>query len=254
MQPAKILLRKAFTLIELLVVIAIIAILAALLLPALANARVKSDLTKSLNNQKQIGFASKLYTEENDGVITPMQQQASPINPYIITNAGVGGLRITYWTDFIAPYAGSFQNKLLFTAPGITSGLGIGINHPNLGVWNVNQADTNNIPKGKVREDKVKNPHATIIFSDAAFIKPSTPATLNADKWEANNPDAGSNFFRTPDNGCCYNVAGGSDRIVGRYGGRAAAAFVDGHAENMQPSAMGFQWPQQHSRALWDEF
>ncbi len=98
--------RIGFTLIELLVVIAIIAILAAMLLPALAAAKAKAKTTACVNNEKQIALGYLLYSDDNNGFLP-------------IAGKNVGGITVlpTEWAVEISPYlAKTSTNNLTISA------------------------------------------------------------------------------------------------------------------------------------------
>ena len=107
--------KRAFTLIELLVVIAIIAILAAILFPVFAQAKAQAKKIACLSNQKEIGLAILMYTNDVDDTY-PMDQwwdNTTPANPQV------------RWQESVRPY---IKNGTVFVFDNRASGAG-GIFH-----------------------------------------------------------------------------------------------------------------------------
>jgi prepilin-type N-terminal cleavage/methylation domain-containing protein len=94
--------KKAFTLIELLVVIAIIAILAAILFPVFAQAKMAAKKTSDLSNTKQLGVAMQIYLNDSDDV-------------YPVANHRVDGTgQEVHWSWMLLPYV---KSEGIFVSP-----------------------------------------------------------------------------------------------------------------------------------------
>jgi prepilin-type N-terminal cleavage/methylation domain-containing protein len=101
--------RLAFTLIELLVVIAIIAILAAILFPVFAQAKLAAKKTQDLSNQKQLGTALQIYLADNDDTLPPYRTRNTP-NPFapntFITGNSVNRM---FFNQILQPYVKNYD-------------------------------------------------------------------------------------------------------------------------------------------------
>jgi prepilin-type N-terminal cleavage/methylation domain-containing protein/prepilin-type processing-associated H-X9-DG protein len=193
----------AFTLIELLVVIAIIAVLAAMLLPALSRARESARTTQCLGQMRQIALAIRLYSDGNNDEFPRSQHSAFAHNqlPWERAVAPELGHSFTTWTNLL---------RGLYRCPNDrrTNSISYGMN-----VYfelNPNNDDYVGSPQVWRKASRIPKPSATILHAETAS---------DADHIMAQ-------FWIVPSDA--------ADVDQKRHGKKSIYSFVDGHAQTRE--------------------
>jgi prepilin-type N-terminal cleavage/methylation domain-containing protein/prepilin-type processing-associated H-X9-DG protein len=226
--------RFAFTLIELLVVVAIIAVLVAVLLPALAASREQARAVQCAANMRQIGVAENLYADDYSDIIVPSVVRTLTYTYEAHT--------LLWKNNYLAPLAA-------WTCPGLTGSsvvldaetaenpprfLGYAVNHSHMHMSTDTWWSSNNTP---VTRSSVSRPASILSFVECADRTTySTTWSVTANAWGYPHYALCAVGDESFPNHCWWYSITANDLVANRHLKRTNVLFLDGHVSTMAHS------------------